>query len=154
MPFGPTVLMGCLPVWIEVAVGKDADTPNGAGEYWEEVEAIYWLKRDGSKGSPISQRLWAKAEKADPYFCGMLEGFWDDLRFARREAERAASGCVCDDSQSRACVRDCAFRPFHLTEAADLHDPSDGPVESQDGQLRDDPKSAPTSPLKRQVEAA
>ena len=112
MPAGPSLLKGCLPVWIEVSAGKDADTPNGAGEYWEEVDAIYWLKRDGTKGSHISEKLWEEAEKEDYGFCNMLEGFWDTMRHEQEEAKRLGAGCICSDAEANACVKDCEYKPF------------------------------------------
>lgn len=81
MPEGKAYLKGCLPVWIVVNCGKDADTPNGPGEHYEEVEEIYWLKRNGTKGSHISQKLWDEAEAEDYGFCMMLEAFWSDMRY-------------------------------------------------------------------------
>lgn len=115
MPAGPSVLKGCLPVWIIVAAGRDADTPNGPGEYWEEVEEIRWLKRDGTPGAPISERLWDEAEKADPYFCNMLEIFWDTLRHEAAEARRREDGCECDYAAAFTCLKNCKHRPFQFS---------------------------------------
>lgn len=79
MPEGPGTILGGLPVIAVVSAGKDADTPNGPGEYWEEVDSIHWMKRDGSKGKEIPKRLRDKAEKYDSYFCCLLEQVWDHL---------------------------------------------------------------------------
>lgn len=79
MPEGLGVILGGLPVVAQVSFGKDADTPNGPGDYWAEVEAIYWCKRDGSRGAPIPQHLRDRAEKYDPYFCRLIEQVSDQL---------------------------------------------------------------------------
>lgn len=121
MPAGPALLKGCLPVWIVVNAGRDADTPNGPGEYWEEIEEIRWLKRDGSPGSVISQKLRDEAEAQDYGFCDMLERFWDDRRYEQDEAERKAAGCVCDDISAFVCTKECKYRPVTLA----LHDITD-----------------------------
>lgn len=64
-------ILGGLPVIADVAFGKDPDGPWGWGEYWSEVTALYWMKKDGSKGKPIPQHLFDRAEKYDPGFCNL-----------------------------------------------------------------------------------
>ena len=77
----PSTILGGLPVIVDIHFGKDADTPNGAGEYWSEVEAIYWRRKDGTKGKPIPQHLFDKAEVYDPYFCTIAERVSDELAY-------------------------------------------------------------------------
>lgn len=82
MPQGPSVLFGCLPVWIVVSAGG-----NTYDDYWEEVEEVYWLKRNGTKGSPVKQSILDRAEAQDFGFCNVLESFWDNWRCAKDEEE-------------------------------------------------------------------
>lgn len=70
---GVGTILGGLPIIAKVAFGKDADGPWGYGEYWSEVEAIYWVKRNGTKGKEIPQHIFDRAEKYDPYFCSLTE---------------------------------------------------------------------------------
>lgn len=70
---GPGTILGGLPVIAVLSSGKDADTPNGPGEYWTEVDSIHWRKRDGSKGKEIPQHLRDKAEAYDSYFSSLIE---------------------------------------------------------------------------------
>lgn len=85
-------ILGGLPVIAEISFGKDSDTPNGPGEYWSEVDALYWCKRDGTAGKPISDRLWERAEKYDPYFCALIEGVCDELAYEASEKRRLETG--------------------------------------------------------------
>lgn len=76
---GVGTILGGLPVFVEINSGKDADTPNGPGEYWASVEEIYWLKRDGTKGSAIPQAVLDRAEKYDYGFCNLIENIFETL---------------------------------------------------------------------------
>lgn len=78
MPEAPATILGGLPVVADVSFGV-TDCPTTGRDYWSEVDAIYWRRRDGSKGKPISQKIWDKAEKADPYFCSVIEQVNDHL---------------------------------------------------------------------------
>ena len=66
---GPGTICGGLPIWATVAWGYDPYT----GESDAEITELRWLKRDGTPGSPVSQKVWDKAEAADPYFCDLTE---------------------------------------------------------------------------------
>lgn len=79
MAEAPATILGGLPVIAEVSFGKDSDTPSGPGDYWAEVENIYWMKRDGSKGREIPKHLWDRAEKYDRYFGSLTEQVSDHL---------------------------------------------------------------------------
>jgi len=74
----PATIIGGLPVIVEIAFGVD-DSPVTGREYWSEVEAIFWRKRDGSKGKEIPQHVWDKAEKYDSGFCNLIEQVTEDL---------------------------------------------------------------------------
>lgn len=78
-------LLGCLPVIVEIASGKDADTPNGPGEYWSEVQKVWWRKRDGTKGKEVSEAVLDRAEKQDYGFCDLMDVAFDN--HARQEWE-------------------------------------------------------------------
>lgn len=58
-------VLGGLPLYAEVSWTR--------GDGWTidddaDVEALYWLKRDGSKGAPVSQKIYDKLEESDPYW--------------------------------------------------------------------------------------
>lgn len=65
---GPGTILGGLPIIADVSWGTDY-----WGEGYAEIEAIYWVKRDGTAGKPIPQHLWDRAEKYDAYFCSLVE---------------------------------------------------------------------------------
>ena len=65
MAEAPVIILGGRPVIAEVSSGVD-DNPISGREYWAEVDALYWQKRDGSKGKPVSQVIYDKLEKYDP----------------------------------------------------------------------------------------
>ncbi len=75
--FGPCTIKGGLPAWAEVSFGKDSDTPNGPGDYWAEVENIFWMKRDGSMGAPVSEKVFDEAMAYDE--SGIIEAVQDHL---------------------------------------------------------------------------
>lgn len=87
MAEGPGTILGGLPVIAVVTGGKDADTPNGPGEYWEEVVSIHWMKRDGSKGKEIPAHLRDKAEAYDFAFCDLLEQVFSHILHEQHERE-------------------------------------------------------------------
>lgn len=89
--FAPVSILGGLPVFAEVSFGKDSDTPNGPGDYWAEVDDIYWMKRDGSKGKPLPEHLFDKAMADDG--ADIIESVSDYLsheRWLREKAEEEA----------------------------------------------------------------
>jgi hypothetical protein len=64
MVFVHATILGGLPVVAEVWFsGPDFD-----GEYDAGVVGLYWRKRDGSKGAPLSQRLMDKIEAKDSWW--------------------------------------------------------------------------------------
>lgn len=69
---------GGLAVEAEVSFGKDADTPNGPGEYWANVDGLYWI----NGGAPLSDRLMALIEEEDPYWqAGVTEQVNEQLAY-------------------------------------------------------------------------
>lgn len=80
---GPGTVLGGLPVIAVVESGKDDDTPNGPGEYWSEVQAIHWRKRDGSKGKEIPEHIVERAEKYDYGFCALIDAVHEHLAYER-----------------------------------------------------------------------
>lgn len=95
---GPGTILGGLPVIAIVHSGKDADTPNGPGEYWSEVLAIHWSKRDGSKGKELPEHIVARAEKYDYAFCDLIEAVHEHLAYEKwaqenpRDSDRHPNG--------------------------------------------------------------
>lgn len=76
---GVGTILGGLPVWADIASGKDPDGPWGPGEYWSEVQTLYWVKRDGSKGKELPQHIVDRAENYDYGFCNLIESIFDQL---------------------------------------------------------------------------
>ena len=87
MTYYPATILGGLPVMADIAFGKDADTPNGPGDYYAEVEDIAWRKRDGTPGKSISQAMYDRAEKYDPYFGNLICQVSDNLAMEQWERE-------------------------------------------------------------------
>jgi hypothetical protein len=65
---GPGTILGGLPIIADVSWGTD-----WYGEGYAEIDAIYWRKRDGSKGKQISQTIFDRAEIYDSYFSNLVE---------------------------------------------------------------------------------
>lgn len=79
MPEGPCTILGGLPVIAEVwfTRGDGWMTDDDAG-----VDALFWQKRDGSKGKEVSQKIYDRLEKSDPYWqCGVTEQVFDYLAY-------------------------------------------------------------------------
>lgn len=85
---GPGTILGGLPVIAIVTGGKDADTPNGPGEYWTEVVSIHWMRRDGSKGKEIPAHIRDRAEAYDYGFCDLTEQVFSSLMHEDGEPEK------------------------------------------------------------------
>lgn len=56
MPFGPATILGGLPVIAEVWFSG----PDYQGEYDAGVDGIYWQRRDGTAGAPLSEKIMAR----------------------------------------------------------------------------------------------
>lgn len=82
---GPGTILGGLPIIAEVSWGTDY-----WGEGYAEIEAIYWVKRDGTAGKPIPQHLWDRAEKYDAYFCSLVEQLQDHCAYENAQANGEA----------------------------------------------------------------
>lgn len=77
---GQGTILGGLPVIADVSWGT-----NYWGEGYADVDAIYWMKRDGSKGKAIPQHLFDRAEKYDPYFSRLTEQLSDQAAYEARD---------------------------------------------------------------------
>lgn len=82
MPFGPCTIKGGLPVIAEVSFTRD---------YWGEddasVEALYWCKRDGSRGAKVSQKVFDEALSDMCAECDIIEAVSDHLAHEQWLAE-------------------------------------------------------------------
>lgn len=87
---GPGTILGGLPVIAVIDAGKDADTPNGPGEYWAEVRSIHWQKRDGSKGKEIPDHVRDRAAEYDYAFCDLIDQVDTHIVHERWENEHRA----------------------------------------------------------------
>ena len=85
MPRVEATILGGLPVIADISFGYDAYST----EYWAEVDAIYWRKRDGAAGKEISQHLRDKAERYDPYFSDLVERANEQLAYEASENPEA-----------------------------------------------------------------
>lgn len=94
----PATILGGLPVIAVICSGKDGDTPEGPGEYWSEVDALYWRKRNGTKGKPLPQHIIDRAEKYDYAFCNLIEGVFEEESY-ERWAEAHPEAAAAQESQ-------------------------------------------------------
>lgn len=69
----PSTILGGLPVMVSISGGKDADMPNGPGEYWNEVSAVFWQKKDGTAGKEIPAHILERANDYDWGLCTTIE---------------------------------------------------------------------------------
>jgi len=65
---GPCTVLGGLSLWAECW----ASGPDYYGEYDAGVDTLYWVKRDGTKGKEISQKMYDKIEKWDEYWQALV----------------------------------------------------------------------------------
>ena len=73
---GPTTILGGLPVWAVFTYER--------GDGWETdddftLDAMHWLKRDGTKGGALPQHLRDRAEDRDMFFCDAFQQLCDNL---------------------------------------------------------------------------
>ena len=64
MPEAQVSVLGGLPVIADVWFSG----PDYFGEYDAGVNALYWAKRDGTKGKEVSQKIYDKLDKRDSYW--------------------------------------------------------------------------------------
>jgi hypothetical protein len=64
MVFVPVTVKGGLPMIADVWFSG----PDYFGEYDSDVDDLYWQKKDGSKGKPISDKIMLDIQKKDPYY--------------------------------------------------------------------------------------
>lgn len=60
MVFVPVTVLGGLPVIADVWFDCDYE-----GNYDAGCDGLYWIKRDGSKGAPLSQKVMDRVESGD-----------------------------------------------------------------------------------------
>ena len=91
-------MLGGLPVIAEVwfSRGDGWRTDDDAG-----VDALYWQKRDGSKGAPLSQKIMDRIEKQDYWECDVIDQVSDYLAYGDRdEPEQNVSFELLDSNKS------------------------------------------------------
>lgn len=76
-------ILGGLPIIADVDWGTDY-----WGEGYAEIEAIYWMKKDGTKGKPIPPKVFDRAELYDSYFSSLIEQL---SRAAAHESDEQSS---------------------------------------------------------------
>lgn len=77
---GPATILGGLPVIAEVwyTRGDGYSTDDDCG-----VDALYWQKRDGSKGAPLPQKIWDRLDKIDYWEADVCEAVFDYLSYQK-----------------------------------------------------------------------
>jgi hypothetical protein len=91
---GPCTILGGLPVWAVCWYerGDGWMTDDDAG-----VDSLHWLKRNGTKGKEVSEKIYDRLEKADPYWqCEVTEQVFDYLAHERWLEEQRAKGIDVD----------------------------------------------------------
>ena len=82
MPEGPATVLGGLPVIAEVWFSG----PDYFGEYDAGVDNLYWQKRDGSRGKPLSDKVMERINKRDPYWeSDVIEAVSDHLLYEQEQ---------------------------------------------------------------------
>jgi len=85
MPEAPVSIFGGLPVIAVVSFTRDY-----YGECDADVDELYWMKRDGSKGKALPQHLFDKAT-ADYKSADIIEQVIEHLAGAEYEAQAAVT---------------------------------------------------------------
>jgi hypothetical protein len=86
MPEAPVTILGGLPVIAEVSfyLGDGWTTDDAA-----EVDALYWQKRDGSKGKEVSQAIYDRLDKHNDWWeADVTEQVSDYLSYQSYEEKR------------------------------------------------------------------
>lgn len=82
MPLCPVTILGGLPVLAEVWFTVDYYGESDSG-----VDAIYWQKRDGTKGKEVSQKIYDRLEKDAYWQASVTEQAVDWLAYADHQDE-------------------------------------------------------------------
>lgn len=89
----PATILGGLPIIVQMSFSR--------GDGWTtdddfEVVGIFWIKRDGTRGKPVSQKIWDRAEKEDFLFCGLYEQVndWIDEKQSQTETKEGELVCL------------------------------------------------------------
>lgn len=73
---GPARILGGLPVWAICwyTLGDGWSEDDDAG-----VDSLYWLKRDGTKGAPLSKKILDRLDRTNPHWeCDVCDQVFDD----------------------------------------------------------------------------
>lgn len=81
-------IFGKMPVIVDIGYGYE-DSPCFGREYYEEVEGIWWRKKDGTKGKHVPEHLMDRLEEQDMYLLNLIESCWVDKYFEDEEEELA-----------------------------------------------------------------
>jgi len=77
---GPATVLGGLPVIADCWYSG----PDYFGEYDCGCDGLFWAKRDGKRGKPLSDTLMEKIEKRDPYWqANVTEQVSDYLSYSK-----------------------------------------------------------------------
>lgn len=82
----PATILGGLPVIVDVSFGQDY-----WGEYWAEVDALYWQKRDGTAGKALPQHIIDRAEAYDSDFCCVVDQVSDYIAYLQSDETEVAT---------------------------------------------------------------
>jgi hypothetical protein len=80
---GPATILGGLPVIADVSFTRDY-----YGECDADVECLYWMKRDGSKGKPIPEHMYDRLP--DYWQADVIESVSEHLAHEQWEREQLA----------------------------------------------------------------
>lgn len=83
VPSGPASILGGLPVIADVTFSR--------GDGWvtddtADVDCLYWMKRDGSKGKPIPEHMYDRLP--DYWECDVIEAVTDHLCYQQWERQQ------------------------------------------------------------------
>lgn len=86
MPTGPCTVMGGLPLIADVSFTRDF-----YGDVDADVDQLYWMKRDGSKGAPVSEAFMEKLNKRHEWWeADVTEQVSEHLAYEQAEREGPA----------------------------------------------------------------
>jgi hypothetical protein len=98
MPEGPCTVLGGLPliaeVWFTRGDGWTIDDDAG-------VDALYWQKRDGTKGKEVSQKIYDRLDEINYWECEVIEQVSDHLAHEQFLREHALPGETPEQTERR-----------------------------------------------------
>jgi hypothetical protein len=85
---GPCTVNGGLPMWAKCRGGYDSFF----GEHWADVDSLHWMTRKGKCGKEVSQAVYERLNKRDPYWeSDVLDQVSETAAAARAAAEEDAA---------------------------------------------------------------